>query len=748
MRLVCRGDYMKSKEVLNCERKLVVLGEQRVLKFRCGGCQGGSSIEKSEKCMRGVLEALAEEPKVDAVVLADVYEREYTGAGLEALKELSGTIKENKRWGLANLTPKDCKQCALSRKTRLEKILNELGGDPASALKKLKEFRYETLVREKRGAKKCSKCRSEFLKKNLGPLVSKLDASALLKKCKRRDDYSRLLQPLVRPCFLSSRLQLEVPKGCEVADSYEVDGSEVKIYGVPDRLQNLYFLIPPEYHLPHEHVELMQKARGLMLENPRDFDIEPLRAREQVEHFLVDLTSKLAVEDGSKFSREEVGLLARYLARYTAGLGLLEILLADPKVQDIYVDAPIGKTPVHIYHRDHEECITNIFLTPDDSESLISKFRSISGRPFSEADPILDMNLGNVRVAVVGSPLSPSGPAFAIRRHKPTPWTLPQFIQAKFLNPYAAGLLSLLVDAQASILVTGSRGAGKSSLLGALMLELLPKFRIITVEDTLELPIDQLRELGFKIQALRVQSATSTTSAELGAGDALRAALRLGESVLVIGEVRGEEARVLYEAMRVGAAGNSVMGTIHGATARDVFERVVHDLGVHPSSFKATDVIAVAAPIRLKGGMSRMRKLLQITETRKDWRTDPIIENGFSDLMYYNYKSGELVPGLALRGSSGLLKGIARKWGTSVQDVMLNIEFRANVQETLVETAERLGRPEILEADFTVRSNLAWHGLLDAGLKKGDVDYKELHKEWRKWLKQSLGGERDAASNQ
>jgi energy-coupling factor transporter ATP-binding protein EcfA2 len=314
------------------------------------------------------------------------------------------------------------------------------------------------------------------------------------------------------------------------------------------------------------------------------------------------------------------------------------------------------------------------------------------------------------------------------------------------MNPYAAGLLSLLVDAQASILVTGSRGAGKSSLLGALMLELLPKLRIITVEDTLEIPVEQLRELGFKIQALRVQSATSTTSAELGTGDALRAALRLGESVLVIGEVRGEEARVLYEAMRVGAAGNSVMGTIHGATARDVFERVVHDLGVHPSSFKATDIIAVAAPIRLKGGLSRMRKLLQITETKKKWRVDPTAEDGFADLMYYNYRSGELVPGQALRsGSSELFKRIARKWGTSVQEVMLNLEFRAKVNETLVETSERLKRPEILEADFTVRSNLAWQGLLDAGLKRGDVDYEELHKGWRKWLKQSLGGERDAA---
>ncbi|MEW6221900.1 MAG: type II/IV secretion system ATPase subunit [Candidatus Hadarchaeota archaeon] len=731
------------KEPPNCERKLVLLGGQRVLKFSCGGCQSGASIEKSEKCMRGVLKALADEPDVNAVVLSDLYEREYRGAGLEALKELARVERESSNWGLANLTPKDCIRCELPRKTRLSKILMELGGNPWSAVRKLKEFRYEILVRGRRGAKKCAKCRSEFLKLNLVPLISKLDSSPLVQK-----DGQNLLQPLVRPCFLSSRLQLDVPDGCEIMDSYEVDGSEVKIHRVSGRLENLYFLIPPEYHLPHDKVELMQKARERMLDDLPDFDPDPLRAREQVERRLQDIMGRLAVDGRAKISRDDVGWLAKYLARFTAGLGLLEILLADPKVQDVYADAPIGRTPIHIYHRDHEECVTNIYLTPDDSESLISKFRAISGRSFSEADPVLDLNLGGARVAVVGQPLSPSGPALAIRRHKPTPWTLPQFVKAGFLNSSAAGLLSLLVDAQSSILVTGSRGAGKSSLLGALMLELLPKFRIITVEDTLELPVDQLRKLGFKIQALRVQSATSTGSPELGAADALRAALRLGESVLVIGEVRGEEAKTLYEAMRVGAAGNSVMGTIHGATARDVFERVVHDLGVHPSSFKATDVIVVAAPVRIKGGVGRVRRLLQITETKKNWRADPTAEDGFTDLMYYNYRLGELASGRTLRGgSSELIKNIARKWGTSTWDILSNISFRAKLCGTLVEAANRLKRPDLLEAGFTVMSNIAWHGLLEVKIENNGLDYKSVYGDWRKWLKQAVreGGNVGAA---
>jgi len=308
----------------------------------------------------------------------------------------------------------------------------------------------------------------------------------------------------------------------------------------------------------------------------------------------------------------------------------------------------------------------------------------------------------------------------------------------KFLTPYAAGLLSLLVDSQASLLVTGSRGAGKTSLLGALMLELLPKFRVISLEDTLELPIEQLRQLGFKVQALRVQSAVSGSDVELRAEDALRAALRLGESVLVIGEVRGPEAKTLYEAMRVGAAGNSVMGTIHGATVRDVFERVVYDLGIPPSSFKATDAITVAVPIRPRGSAARTRRVVQITEVRKGWREDPMSEEGFEDLMKYDPEGDKLEPTRALTGlKSQLIEGIARKWGTKPREVLRNLELRAEVQGELVETATRLKKPELLEAEFSMRSNLVLHALLEGQLRRKRVDYRDISRHWREWLTNS-----------
>ncbi|HID60710.1 MAG TPA: secretion system protein [Hadesarchaea archaeon] len=721
---------------MSCERSVVTLGGERVMKFKCASCQKGASVEKSRDCMRGVIEALVENSDVDVVVLAEVYEHEYSGVGLKALKEIAGVVRENRWWSLAHLTPDDCKRCEASRKEQLERSLDELFYDPASGLCKLREFSREMRWRVKRGTGRCKACRAEFIKNTLEPIVTSLERSALLKDGKGRNDYSKIIQPFVRPCFLTSRLLLEPPQGCGLIDSYGVEGSEVKIYRLAGKLQNLYFLVPPEYRLPHEHVKLLQRARQLMIGQAPALDPNPLRAREQIARLNEDLMAKLVVNNRLEISRQEVAWLAKHLSRFTAGLGLLETLLADTRVQDIYVDAPVGKTPVHIYHRDHEECITNIFLTPDDAEAMISRFRAISGRPFSEADPVLDLNLGGVRVAAIGHPLSPEGLAFALRRHKSTPWTLPQFIQAKFLTSYAAGLLSLLVDAQASLLVTGTRGAGKTALLGAMMFEFLPKFRIIAIEDTQELQVEQLRRLGFKIQALQVQSAMSGAGAELRAEDALRAALRLGESVLVVGEVRGPESKTLYEAMRVGAAGNSVMGTIHGATARDVFERVIYDLGIPPSSFKATDAIVTAVPIRLKGGANRARRVVQITEVRKNWRRDPIAEGGFENLMYYDRVADELKPTRTLREQkSDLIANIARKWGMTSREVMHNLELRSKIHEALVETATQLQRPELLEADFVVRSNLTWHALFEEQLRRGKIRYSKIFRDWHAWLR-------------
>ncbi|MEZ3115392.1 ATPase, T2SS/T4P/T4SS family [Halobaculum sp. MBLA0147] len=313
--------------------------------------------------------------------------------------------------------------------------------------------------------------------------------------------------------------------------------------------------------------------------------------------------------------------LADVLDRHTRGLGFLGDLVATPGVTDCLVSAPVVETPVSV-RVDGDRAITNVWLTESDARTLASRVRAESGRGLSRASPTADATVDGVRVAAVTDPLS-DGPGFALRTAARgddatgragsrttsrgsaggatsgdgSRWTLARLVAADTLPPRAAALLSLAVDRGAAGLVAGPRGAGKTTALGALLWELSPDVRTLAVEDTAELPLAALRAAGRDVQRLAVGTDDDAAASPTAA---VRTALRLGEGALVVGEVRGREAQALYEAMRVGAAAETVLGTIHGSDAASVYERVVSDLGVAASAFGATDfVCALGADHRL-----------------------------------------------------------------------------------------------------------------------------------------------------
>ncbi len=407
-------------------------------------------------------------------------------------------------------------------------------------------------------------------------------------------DYENGIRPHVRPPFSSSRVYADVPENTEFLECYDIDNREgrkleVSIYRYIDRPEKFYMIRPPEYNLREEDLKLLEKVRMRMIHHrPKDLVFtDPAVAREYFRRMAKTLLEEELLASGEACSPNELESYADLLARYTNGLGIVEDLLSDARITDVYINAPADKNPVHVV-LEGEECVSNVFLSQDDLDALVSRFRIISGRPFGEAVPVLELNLEafGVRVSVIGDPLSSSGLAYAFRKHSLSPWTLPKLINTGSVSPYAAGLLSFLMDGQASVLVAGEVGAGKTSLLSAMLLEIPQKYRILTIEDTPELPIEKLQSLGWKVQGMSSQSSVLKSGAEMSPETALRAALRLGNSALVLGEVRGEEVKVLYEAMQVGKAGNSVIGTIHGSSTVNVYERIVHTLGVPPASFK------------------------------------------------------------------------------------------------------------------------------------------------------------------
>ncbi|MDD2936550.1 MAG: type II/IV secretion system ATPase subunit, partial [Candidatus Methanomethylophilaceae archaeon] len=314
--------------------------------------------------------------------------------------------------------------------------------------------------------------------------------------------------------------------------------------------------------------------------------------------------------------------LCETVHRYTVGLGIFDILLSDPRLEDIYIDAPCDRNRIHVTMNgvsginSNLRCRTNLMVDRKEIMNLINVLKRDSGLQFSESEPVLetDMKGRDARATVIGYPMSPNGEAVSIRKHSTRPWTLTRLIANGTLDHETAGLLSFLVDNRCTFLVCGARGAGKSSLLTALMFEFPVSQRILTIEDTMELPGDKMRRMGYKVQSMLINDKIEGDSLSR-ADEALRVSLRMGESAIVLGEVRGEEAKTLYQSMRAGRAGSSIMGTIHGDSARSVYERVVHDMGIAPEAFMATDLLLTLGSVRDRRSGDQRRTLGEMVAT-------------------------------------------------------------------------------------------------------------------------------------
>lgn len=740
-----------------CEYHLRKEGTLRVAVVRCDRCGGPSSLLEPE-CRKNLLEVLLAEARVDRMVLHHPFVKVFDGPSLSFLQDLAAFIRGLDSCQVAGdgRDGQECQICLEERRREVENIHALALIDPVKAFQQLRDelaaqrgYKEDApRLRAGRGGRECVACRRQYADM-LAAVLEKRTLNRRIVGRRSSDYYYRdKIQPYVRPLFFDTYVTLSPPPDAVFQKKYRVEREggralDVFLYSLTARPENMYFVIPPEYNLPLDDLRLLQQVKEQLAHHrPQESSfMDPAASREYFLHFARERLRQTAEEHGRHLSREELEELSDIFAKYTAGLGILEDLLLDEHVQDIYINAPVANNPLHLIV-DGEEYTSNIYFSEGDVESLSSRFRSLSGRPFSEGAPILDMALGDydARVAAISPPLTDKGVAFAIRRHGFTPWTLPKFIGHRMFSSQAAGLLSFLVDGQASMLIAGSRGSGKTSLLSALLLEIPQRYRILTLEDTPELPVDELQSLGYKIQSLVTRPITSGGETGVDPRTALRTALRLGESVLVLGEVRGEETKVLFEAMRVGAAGNLVLGTIHGATTRDVFERIVYDIGVAPTSFKATDIVTVAAPLRLGGGLKKRRRVLHISEVVKSgWSGEVDPDAVFVDLMSYHPEEDELLAtDLLDRGQSEILGRIAREWGMSMEQAIENVALRGRIRDTMVHYAQR--QPHLVEAPAVRDANNAFWMLTEKSRQEhGQPDYGEIERQWRTWFREYAG---------
>ncbi|NYT12489.1 MAG: type II/IV secretion system ATPase subunit [Methanomassiliicoccales archaeon] len=545
-----------------------------------------------------------------------------------------------------------------------------------------------------------------------------------------------------RPFFSSCWISPPMPIGAEVVESYCVKGAEVSILSLSGGTRFLYHLVPWEYNVPDEWMGMLRLAVDDIFRKPPD---RLGASMDELRYLVVSRTREVLgnlIESNSigasrnPMERMEILTnLSEVVGRYTVGFGLLEVLLSDDRIEDIFIDAPCSLNHIHVSlggvgdDTSVLRCPTNIVASDSEIQGLASRLRQMSGKPFSQAFPVMETDIPNfqTRATLVAPPLSPAGIAVALRRRSRIPWTLPRMVENGTLDSTTAGLLSFLMDGCSTVLIAGARGSGKSSLLSAMLFEFPLSQRILTIEDTAELPVKQMQEMGFNVQSLVVEHGMGERM-ELKTEEALRVSLRLGESAIILGEVRGKEAQTLYEGMRTGRAGSSVLGTIHGDSARSVFERVVHDMGIAPEAFGATDVIVTMGLLRPHGAQRQIRCVMEIAELAKDRGPGE-----FNTLGRYDLIDGRME--LNLKGSD-TMRRISESWGIEEEQSLENIMMRTRIRDRLVNIASKRG-PEFLSPLWLCRCN----EFLWKEMTYPDSTPEMIEANFNEWLVRRVGAE-------
>lgn len=498
-------------------------------------------------------------------------------------------------------------------------------------------------------------------------------ATGLLETTADIAEYETLFSPVIESTIAGARTITAVPPTAEETHRYEVGNTTVIILDRSDEEIPLYHVCPPIQEFDRPTLAVLETAYEWLADNGDGTD--PGAGVDAVTAAITDETTPVSNRSELDCS---IDTLATVLEKHTTGFGTVADLLRDPAVSDVYATGPASRNRLKLV-RDGTTMETNVRLSSTGAEAIASRLRRESGRSFSRAAPTLDASTEIAgepcRVAAVTDPAT-DGVGFAFRSGGTTAFTLPRLVANGTLPASAAGLLSVAVRQDAATLVAGARGAGKTTLLGALLWELSQSTRIITIEDTPELPIKELHEHGRDVQPLRT---TVDDGPGISPTEALHTALRLGESALVLGEVRGEEAQVLYEAMRVGASGAAVLGTIHGDGGPAVKERVTADLGVPESSFATTDLLVTVESYRTDNG-DRSRRVKRITEVvgSQSVRFEPLFVR----------EDGQLVStGRIERGNSWLIESITDN-KMSYSEAALQVERRSQLLDTLAEQGE------------------------------------------------------------
>jgi pilus assembly protein CpaF len=287
--------------------------------------------------------------------------------------------------------------------------------------------------------------------------------------------------------------------------------------------------------------------------------------RSDVEQQIRQLVEDLLADEETPLSRWERNQIILEIQHETFGLGPIEPLIRDPSVSDILVNGPHS---VFVERRGKLEETNVIFRDDAHLLQIIERIVSQVGRRVDESSPMVDARLPDgSRVNAIIPPLALDGPMLSIRRFAVDPYRMEDLLTFGTLTPALAEILSAAVRARLNILISGGTGGGKTTLLNVLSNAIPNSERIVTIEDSAELQLQQRHVVRLETRRPNIEGKGTVTQRDL-----VYNALRMRPDRIIVGEVRGAEVLDMLQAMNTGHDGS--LSTVHANSARDALSRL------------------------------------------------------------------------------------------------------------------------------------------------------------------------------
>ncbi|WP_081655583.1 type II/IV secretion system ATPase subunit [Halopiger goleimassiliensis] len=324
--------------------------------------------------------------------------------------------------------------------------------------------------------------------------------------------------------------------------------------------------------------------------------------RDDVEDLLRETVHEYLERYGADVDVATFYRLFYYVYRDFRGYGRLDPIMHDPHVEDVSCDG--YDLPIFVYHDEYTDVETNVVFDADELDRFVVRLAQQSGQHISIGDPMVETTLpdGSRAELALGKEVTPRGSAFTVRKYADEPFTPIDLLEYGTFSVEQMAYLWLAIEHNKSLLFAGGTASGKTTSMNAISMFIPPRAKVLTIEDTREL---QLYHDNWLSSVTREHTHDGT---DITMYDLLRSALRHRPEYIVVGEVRGEEAITLFQAMNTG---HTTYSTMHADSVQTVINRLENEpINVPRPMVQSLDILSVQTLTRLEDSRVRRNRVL------------------------------------------------------------------------------------------------------------------------------------------